>query len=231
MPTADRRAFVPAAVRAFLDPDYPALELIVVDDGADPVGDLMPADPRVRYVRLPAQLAIGAKRNECVRQAGGDLLLHWDDDDWHAPTRVRRQVEALWAAGADVCGMRRLLFHDPRAGCTWLYEYPAGGPFWAVGGALLYTPGVWGGGPFPRSGRRRGLALPLGPPGGPRGDRRRPRPVRRPHPRRQHQPEGDGRGELVALARPGPGAGRRRPGRTALDDHRLRRPAGRRLRD
>lgn len=42
MPTYNRRAFVPQAVDYFLRQDYPSRELIVVDDGTDPVEDLIP---------------------------------------------------------------------------------------------------------------------------------------------------------------------------------------------
>jgi len=51
MPTADRRQFVAQALEYFLRQDYAHKELIVVDDGADAVADLMPADECVRYFR------------------------------------------------------------------------------------------------------------------------------------------------------------------------------------
>ena len=57
MPTADRRRFVPRAIAQFLQQDYANRELIVLDDGAEPVEDLVPDDPRVRYVRARTQIA------------------------------------------------------------------------------------------------------------------------------------------------------------------------------
>jgi glycosyltransferase involved in cell wall biosynthesis len=51
MPPADRRRFVPQAIAQFLHQDYEHRELIVLDDGVQSVEDLMPDDPRVRYVR------------------------------------------------------------------------------------------------------------------------------------------------------------------------------------
>ena len=51
MPTANRRQFVPEAIRYFLAQDYPNKELIVIDDGATTVGDLMPDDERIRYIQ------------------------------------------------------------------------------------------------------------------------------------------------------------------------------------
>src|SRR5262245_66654207 len=74
MPTRQRRAFVPAAIRQFLEQDYPERELLVIDDGGDPVRDLIPADdPRVRYVFLERRRTIGAKRNlACDLARGAD---------------------------------------------------------------------------------------------------------------------------------------------------------------
>lgn len=149
MPTADRRAFVPRAVRYFLRQDYPTAELVVLEDGADPVADLMPADPRVRYYRLDHRVVLGAKRNLACEHARGDVLVHWDDDDWQAPTRVRTQVEALLAAGADVCGSSSVLYLDPAGGRGWRYDYPPAGRFWLAGNTLCYRRSYWAGHRFP----------------------------------------------------------------------------------
>ena len=51
MPSANRRGFVPLAIRGFQAQEYPNKELIIVDDGEDAVRDLVPDDDRVRYIR------------------------------------------------------------------------------------------------------------------------------------------------------------------------------------
>ncbi|MCA1818418.1 MAG: glycosyltransferase, partial [Acidobacteria bacterium] len=130
MPTADRRAFVVRAVEYFLRQDYAEIELIVVDDGMDAVADLMPTDERVRYFRLDKKLTVGAKRNFACEQARGDVIAHWDDDDWHAARRLSYQVGELLRAGADVCGIRELLFYDVRDTRAWRYAYPASRKMW-----------------------------------------------------------------------------------------------------
>ena len=67
---------------------YPNRELIIIDDGDDKVADLVPAgDPRIRYIALPGQVSIGAKRNSACQLARGDIIAHWDDDDHSAPGR------------------------------------------------------------------------------------------------------------------------------------------------
>jgi glycosyltransferase involved in cell wall biosynthesis len=149
MPTCNRRAFVPRAIDCFLRQDYPDRELIVVDDGRDPVGDLVPADGRIRYVRLERRLSVGAKRNLACQQARGELIAHWDDDDWHAPGRLSYQVRALQEAKAEICGLRQMLFYDPAKGRAWLYSYPEGARLWLAGGSMLYSRDFWKRSPFP----------------------------------------------------------------------------------
>ena len=149
MPTSNRRRYVSHAVDCFLRQDYAPLELLVVDDGADQVADLMPADPRVRYVRLPSRQQIGAKRNAACRLAAGDIIVHWDDDDWSADDRVSAQVAALMASGADLCGQSRVLFYEPVADRAWEYCYPADARPWVHGATLCYTKAFWQRNPFP----------------------------------------------------------------------------------
>src|SRR6266705_5371569 len=105
MPTADRRRFVPPAVRSFQAQDYPNKELIILDDGKDRLADLVPQDTQIHYIRRDAKQTLGLKRNECVRASRGSLIMHWDDDDWSAPNRIRYQVEALKNGGAELCGL------------------------------------------------------------------------------------------------------------------------------
>ncbi|HKP71555.1 MAG TPA: glycosyltransferase, partial [Pyrinomonadaceae bacterium] len=148
MPTADRRAFVPQAIQYFLRQDYPHKELLIVDDGADSVADLIPPDERVRYFRLTDKMTVGAKRNFACERARGEIVAHWDDDDWHAPHRLSYQVEALRREGAELCGISTLLFYDVRGERGWKYVYPAKQKRWLSGSSLCYTRGFWEGNRF-----------------------------------------------------------------------------------
>jgi hypothetical protein len=75
MPTANRRAFVAGAIGRFLAQDYDNAELIILDDGDDAVGDLIPNDPSVRYIRAPRFKTLGGKRNAAVEAPGGEIIL------------------------------------------------------------------------------------------------------------------------------------------------------------
>lgn len=149
MPTANRRRFVPLAIRYFLAQDYADRELVILDDGDDEVSDLIPAHPQLRYIRHQARQPVGAKRNLACEAACGEIIAHWDDDDWYSPSRLSRQVAALLASGADICGLDRVLFVNPTAGRAWEYVYPQGSTAWVCGGTLCYQKAFWRRNPFP----------------------------------------------------------------------------------
>jgi glycosyltransferase involved in cell wall biosynthesis len=148
MPTANRRRFVPGAIARFLAQDWPSRELIILDDGADAIGDIVPDHPAIRYIRTARHSSLGAKRNAACATARGDIILHWDDDDWYSPHRIRMQVEALCESGADVCGIDRALFLDPGAPAAWEYVYPPGDAPWVCGATLCYRRAYWHAHPF-----------------------------------------------------------------------------------
>src|SRR5215831_14306537 len=146
--TADRRRFVPSAIRQFLRQDYPRRELIILDDGSAPAGDLVPEDERIRYIRIPQRMPVGAKRNAGCREARGELIAHWDDDDWMADWRLSYQVEELLRFRADICGLRQLYFWGLRAENAWEYVYEAESQPWVAGGTMLYRRSLWEQSPF-----------------------------------------------------------------------------------
>jgi glycosyltransferase involved in cell wall biosynthesis len=149
MPTANRRSCVALAIRCFQTQDYQNKELVILDDGAESIADLIPPDPQIRYRRVPRFATLGDKRNECVIASRGDLIMHWDDDDWMAPHRISYQVRALLRERAEVCGLQRMLFCKQDTGEVWLYEYPDNQRPWLAGGSLLYTRDFWRRSPFP----------------------------------------------------------------------------------
>ena len=98
MPTYNRREFIPRAISCFLSYWYPAdweLELVIVDNGTDPIFDLLPDDPRIKYSRLKDKKTHGALMNECFERALGEICIVHDDDDWYAPDRVIKQVRPM----------------------------------------------------------------------------------------------------------------------------------------
>jgi len=69
-----------------------------------------PPHPHIRYLRDPQKRTTGDKRNRLCAEARGRVIVHWDDDDWHAPDRLDRQLAALDATGAAIVGLDRIAF-------------------------------------------------------------------------------------------------------------------------
>jgi glycosyltransferase involved in cell wall biosynthesis len=149
MPTCNRRAFVSNAILYFQRQDYENKELVIVDDGEDCIEDLVPVTAQIRYSRISRSMTLGEKRNFCIRESKGDLIMHWDDDDWMADYRISYQVRELLEHGAEICGLKEMLFCELETGNCWLYKYPRNARSWLAGGSLLYTRDFWKKGPFP----------------------------------------------------------------------------------
>jgi hypothetical protein len=53
-------------------------------------------------------MTIGAKRNALVKEAKGDILIHFDDDDHYAPHYVESMLTLMANSGADTVKAVRL---------------------------------------------------------------------------------------------------------------------------
>lgn len=151
MPTRNRHALLPAAVANFLAQDFCDAELLIVsEDGIPDSIQAALATGRVRHVPCPPGLSLGAKRNFACTQAKGELLAHWDDDDWYAPDRLRRQVEALLVSpAAAMCGTNRVYFRELDGPGAWEYRYRGERPAWLCGASLMFRRSFWLTHPFP----------------------------------------------------------------------------------
>lgn len=143
MPTYNRRKFIPYAIEYFLRQDYCNKELIIIDDGADVVEDLVPGHEQIRYYRLDKKITLGAKLNLACNYAQGEIIANWDDDDWYADTRLTYQVNALSTANIDVCGINKLYYYDLHHDKGYLYIYPPEQKKWLLGSSLCYTKNAW----------------------------------------------------------------------------------------
>ncbi|XZF16129.1 glycosyltransferase family 2 protein [Chitinophagaceae bacterium MMS25-I14] len=144
MPTANRETFIPQSIQYFMRQDYPSKELIIVDDGDISIAHLVPALPGVKYIRLDTgNNTIGAKRNIACKHASGDIIVHWDDDDWYAPDWVSAQVHTLRHTNAAICGLDQLYFYAPRDNRSWIYKYPSASKPWVGGATMAYLRSLW----------------------------------------------------------------------------------------
>lgn len=143
MPTADRREFMPAAVRMFLRQRYHEKELLILDDGCDDVSELILSCPDIRYFREPDRWqSLGEKRNRACELALGEIILHWDDDDWYADWRISYQVDTMVKGNFDLTGINRPFLIDARRKKAWEYPGRPNSP-WVCGATLGYRKALW----------------------------------------------------------------------------------------
>jgi glycosyltransferase involved in cell wall biosynthesis len=120
---------------------YKNKEILVVADGLD-VRHLIPKG--VRYLYESNFGSIGAKRNAGCAQALGEIVAHFDDDDWSGPDRIREQVAALQNGVHHVSGYHTLRFTD---GVRW-WRYHLR-PEYVPGTTLCYRKTYWEQNRFP----------------------------------------------------------------------------------
>ncbi len=96
-PTFNRRPFIHAMISCFNAQDYPQdrMEWIIIDDGTDPIEDLVASHPRVKYFKYDTKMTLGRKRNLLHEKSRGEILVYMDDDDYYPPKRVSHAVEQL----------------------------------------------------------------------------------------------------------------------------------------
>lgn len=117
MVTANRKRLAERSVNCFLAQLYPNRELVIVDDGAEDYTPILAAIPEGRVIHHRIEKdpgkTLGDLRNLSLDVARGDMMAHWDDDDWFDPARLSRQVQAMGDKAA--CWMSATLMHmdDP----------------------------------------------------------------------------------------------------------------------
>lgn len=103
--TRDRGELLHHALTSAMQQTYPALEIIVVDDGSvDPVTPPSRARPDrpLTFLRLETPQGVGAARNLALQHCNGSLVAFLDDDDVWVPGKTAEQVAALQGCSADV---------------------------------------------------------------------------------------------------------------------------------
>ena len=93
-PTYARDAFLPGLVACFAAQTYANLELLILDDSPRPSRHAF-TDPRVRYTHVTERLTIGEKRNRLIAASSGQVIVHFDDDDYYAPGYVEWMLRQL----------------------------------------------------------------------------------------------------------------------------------------
>jgi len=130
--TRNRRQWLLRAIDCFQQSTYKNRELLILNSG-ESIADIVPADQRIRVVRVAHGRTIGELRNAAVELARGEIIAHWDDDDYSAPERLEDQVARLLGNNKQVTGYSSMVFESE----TELWSFEAQFNF-GIGTSLCY---------------------------------------------------------------------------------------------
>jgi glycosyltransferase involved in cell wall biosynthesis len=95
IPCYNHGAYLNEAFGSIQKQNYPAIEVIVVDDGSeDDTKQVTLSSPGVKYV-YQANAGLSAARNTGIRHSTGEYLIFLDADDWLYPGAVETNLNYL----------------------------------------------------------------------------------------------------------------------------------------
>lgn len=143
-----RNEDLPRAIDIFLSQDYKEKQLLIGLDSLDGV-DLSQygEDSNVFTFFEGVKETIGKKRNRLINAAHGDIICHFDSDDYYAPDFITRSVAHLLRTKAAITGLSKAYFYKPHTN-MWLYEKNFKQPY-VIGSGMCYHKEVWSRKPFP----------------------------------------------------------------------------------
>lgn len=109
---------IPRVTEMYHRQNYMDIELIVVQDGN----------------------TIGEKRNIACSEAKGDIIVHFDDDDFYSGDYVSKCVEVI-KSGADVTGLNKAYFVSLGQHRAWVYD--SGSDMYVIGSGMAYKRSIW----------------------------------------------------------------------------------------
>jgi hypothetical protein len=119
MPARGRPDLVRLAQQSYQRQTYPHKELWILDDDEN---------------------MIARKRNRLCGIVGGEIVIHWDSDDWSSEGRMLDQVRRLQDTGRQVTGYHSLIFHVADSDRYVKYR---GAKNYALGTSLCYRREWW----------------------------------------------------------------------------------------
>src|SRR5262249_15425290 len=134
VPTCNRAHCIGRALASVASQTYPAIEIIVVDDGSTDdtvaaIGRLNCPRP-LRVIQLDGNHGASAARNEGIAAATGEYVAFLDSDDaWH-PRKIELQIDRLRRLGPDYGACyTRIVTYDDRHRVSWVSQATDEGDF------------------------------------------------------------------------------------------------------
>jgi len=142
-PTKDRAHLIPQMIASYQSQTWPEKELIILDDsdGLLPLSleNTIFDDPSITYLTSDP-MNIPEKRNILVSLSRGQVIAHFDDDDWSTSDRIETQLALLEESGAMLVGYHSLLFWYGAKCQGWKY---LGSKAYICGTSMVYHRELW----------------------------------------------------------------------------------------
>lgn len=141
-PTYGRADRHPNLYAAYLLQTHPDKELLILDDSPtpSPFFTALP-DRTVVYRHSTTPLSIGAKRNALCALASGEIIAHFDDDDYYPPIYLEAMAGELGAA--DLVKLSRWLAWREMDGTLWEWDTTTvDRPHFVVAGSDALSPPI-----------------------------------------------------------------------------------------
>lgn len=106
VPTYRRDSSLEAAIKSLMGQTYEHVEIVVVDDNADPVWNrkvqqIISRYPQVKYICNTCNCGSAQSRNAGIYEAEGEFVTFLDDDDIYLPDKIGHQVKQMESQNAD----------------------------------------------------------------------------------------------------------------------------------
>lgn len=118
LPVPERREGLRRAIADYRAQEWRQRELVIVINGGEPTSQEIIIrdveslnDQTICVVSVPGVAKLGELRNVAVREARGDILCQWDDDDRYHPKRLSAQLALLDSSGAAGVMLREVFQH------------------------------------------------------------------------------------------------------------------------
>ncbi len=97
LPTHNRSKYLPVALSSAVHQSYRNLQIIVIRDGGEPVGDIVEIfdDRRISFIDRDENRGKAASLNEALAAVRGKYVAYLDDDDIIYPRHIETLVHAL----------------------------------------------------------------------------------------------------------------------------------------
>lgn len=123
----------------FISQNYPNKEMLILMDEPGWTKD-MDIENKIWQWGLP-NASIATKRNHLCEYARGEIICHFDSDDYFAHDWITKTVAHMQSTGADTTGLSDAYFYRPHSQ-AWKYIWN-GKQKYCIGGTLAYKKSIW----------------------------------------------------------------------------------------